>query len=146
MAQHNIVGAEGEAYAAKIMREKGYKVIDVNWKVGHLEMDVIAENKTEIVFVEVKTRTSLYNNKRPEEYVDAIKKRRLVAAANAYIKWKKIDKTPRFDIIGILMDKTTGAILEVNHIENAFIPPQRTINKNSFSGNWRWLHRGKVIG
>ena len=42
MAEHNIIGQKGEEIAAKIMRKKGFRVVDTNWKCGHLEIDVIA--------------------------------------------------------------------------------------------------------
>ena len=146
MAEHNIIGQKGEELAAKIMREKGFRVVDMNWKFGHLEMDVIAVSKKEIAFVEVKTRTTSYGGKRPEEFVDELKRRRMAAAANAYIKFHKIELTPRFDIIGITMDATTHEVKEVTHLEDAFLPPQRTIGKSSFSGQGKWHHRNRVIG
>ena len=146
MAEHNIIGQIGEELAAKIMRKKGFRVVDTNWKFGHLEMDVIAVSRKEIAFVEVKTRTTSYGGKRPEEFVDELKRRRMAAAANAYIKFHKIDLTPRFDIIGITMDATTHEVKEVTHLEDAFLPPQRTIGKSSFSGQGRWHHRNRVIG
>jgi len=146
MAEHNIIGQIGEELAAKIMREKGFRVVDMNWKFGHLEMDVIAVSKKEIAFVEVKTRTTSFGGKRPEEFVDELKRRRMAAAANAYIKFHKIELTPRFDIIGITMDATTHEVKEVTHLEDVFLPHQRTIGKSSFSGQGRWKHRGRVIG
>ena len=146
MAEHNIIGQKGEELAAKIMREKGFRVVDMNWKFGHLEMDVIAVSRKEIAFVEVKTRTTSFGGKRPEEYVDDLKRRRMAAAANAYIKFHKIELTPRFDIIGITMDADTHEVKEVTHLEDAFLPPQRTIGKSSFSGQGRWHHRNRVIG
>ena len=146
MAEHNIIGQKGEELAAKIMREKGFRVVDMNWKFGHLEMDVIAVSRKEIAFVEVKTRTTSYGGKRPEEFVDELKRRRMAAAANAYIKFHKIELTPRFDIIGITMDADTHEVKEVTHLEDAFLPPQRTIGKSSFSGQGRWKHRNRVIG
>ena len=145
MAEHNIIGQIGEELAAKIMRKKGFRVVDTNWKFGHLEMDVIAVSRKEIAFVEVKTRTTSFGGKRPEEYVDELKRRRMAAAANAYIKINQIDKTPRFDIIGITMDANTHEVKEVTHLEDAFLPPQRTIGKSSFSGQGRWHHRNRVI-
>lgn len=144
--EHNLTGKRGEEMAAQLLKNKGYRISAMNWKVGHLEMDVVAENKNEIVFVEVKTRSTTYGNKRAEEYVDLLKKKRIVAAANAYIKYYKIEKRPRFDIVGIQINRQTGEATEIVHLEDAFTPPMRTINKNSYSGNWRWKHRTKVIG
>jgi len=146
MAEHNIIGQLGEELACKIMRKKGFRIIDTNWRFGHLEMDVIAINRKTIAFVEVKTRTSTFAEKRPEEYVDELKRRRMVAAANVYIKMKQIEQKPRFDIIGILMNASTHEVQEITHLEDAFQPPVRTIGKSSFSGQDKWHHKTRVIG
>ena len=146
MAEHNVVGNIGEEIACQIMRKKGFRIVDTNWRFGHLEMDVIAINKKEIVFLEVKTRTSTFSDKRPEEYVDELKKRRMVAAANAYIKMNNIEQAPRFDIIGLIMNPLTHEIIGSTHLEDAFSPSIRTIGKSSYSGQDRWHHRRKTIG
>ena len=146
MADHNIIGQIGEQIACDMMRKKGFRITETNWRFGHLEMDIIAISKKEIAFVEVKARTSNFGGKRPEEFVDELKRRRMAAAANAYIKIKKIDLVPRFDIIGLLINPATHEVLEQTHLEDAFLPPQRTIGKTSFNGQGRWHHRNRVIG
>lgn len=142
----NPIGMAGEEEAARIMRKKGFRITERNWRMGHLEVDLIAENRKEIVFVEVKARTSSFGGKMPEEYVDEIKRKRIVAAANAYIKYKKIEKIPRFDVIGVLIHPDTKEILWLNHMENAFSPQVRTISNGSYSGEWKWTHRSHIIG
>lgn len=142
----NPIGIIGEAEAAKMLEKKGFKVVEHNWRMGHLEMDLIAESKKEIVFAEVKARTTTFSGRSPEEYVDEDKKRRMVAAANAYIKYRKIEKKPRFDIIGILVNPNTNEVTYRGHLENAFAPRLRTIHANSFSGLLGWHHRGHTIG
>ena len=129
-----------------MLEKKGFRIVERNWRMGHLEVDLIAESRNEIVFAEVKARTTTYGNKMPEEYVDENKKRRMTVAANAYIKYRKIEKTPRFDIIGILVNPQNNEITYRNHIENAFQPKIRTISSASYSGIWRWSHRGKATG
>ena len=137
MATHNTIGKSGEEYAEKILRQKGYNIDAKNWRLGHLEIDIVASNKEYIVFVEVKTRTSTFGMHNPEEYVDKPKRSRMVIAANAYIKYYKVDKKPRFDIIGLLMNPITENIEQCNHLENAFSPPLRTISSASYSGRWK---------
>ena len=137
------IGIIGEEEAAKMLEKKGFKVVEHNWRMGHLEIDLIAESKKEIVFVEVKARTTTFGELRPEEYVDEAKKRRMIAAGNAYIKYRRLDKSLRFDIIGILVDATTNEITYRNHMENAFSPQMRTITTGSHGGAWRWRHQGK---
>lgn len=139
----NPIAIIGENEAAEILEKKGFRILERNWRMGHLELDLIAENRKEIVFAEVKARTSAFGNKMPEEYVDEIKRKHMVAAANAYIKYHKIEKQPRFDIIGIIIDAQTNEITYKNHLENAFLPQTRTISSGSFSGKWRWFHRTK---
>ncbi len=140
------IGIIGETEAAKMLEKKGFTIVEHNWRMGHLEMDLIATNKQEIVFVEVKARTTTFGGMLPEEYVDENKKRRMVAAANAYIKYRKIEKEPRFDIIGILVNPNTNEVTYRRHLENAFLPRLKTIHANSFSGLLGWHHRGHTIG
>ncbi len=140
------IGIIGEMEAAKMLEKKGFTIVEHNWRMGHLEMDLIATNKQEIVFVEVKARTTTFGGILPEEYVDENKKRRMVAAANAYIKYRKIEKEPRFDIIGILVNPNTNEVTYRRHLENAFLPRLKTIHANSFSGLLGWHHRGHTIG
>ena len=129
-----------------MLEKKKYRILEHNWRMGHLEVDLIAENRKEIVFVEVKARTSTFGDMLPEEYVDEDKKHRMVAAANAYIKYHRIEKNPRFDIIGVVIEPETKEVTYRNHLENAFQPQIRTVGSGSFSGQWRWSHRNKTIG
>ena len=142
----NPIGIIGEAEAAKMLEKKGFKIIERNWRMGHLEIDLIAENNKEIVIAEVKARTSTYGDKRPEEYVDENKKRRMIAAGNAYIKYRKTDKSLRFDIIGILVDPLSAEITYRCHLENAFRPTLKTVHAGYFTGQSTWRHRNKTIG
>lgn len=140
------IGIIGEEEATKMLEKKGIKVVEHNWRMGHLEIDLIGESKTEIVFVEVKARTTLYGEIRPEEFVDENKKRRMIAAGNAYIKHRKTDKSLRFDIIGILVDPQTNEITYRCHMENAFRPQIKSVNTGFYNGQCHWGHRDKTIG
>ena len=142
----NPIGIAGEAEATKMLEAKGFKVLEHNWRMGHLEVDLIAENKKEIVFAEVKARTTMYGDIRPEEYVDENKKRRMIAAGNAYVKQHKSDKSLRFDIIGLVVDQQTNEITYRCHMENAFRPQMKSMNSGFFNGQCRWGHRNKTIG
>ena len=139
------IGIIGEEEAVRILEKKGFRILEHNWRMGHLEIDLIAENKDEVVFVEVKARTTTYGEIRPEEYVDEAKKRRMIVAGNAYMKYRQSDKALRFDIIGILVNAATQEITYTNHIENAFTPSMRTNSSGSFNGAWKWRRRSKTI-
>ena len=141
MPEHTLLGRNGEDYAVQILKKKGYSIEDRNWRIGHFEVDIIASNRNEIVFVEVKTRSTTFGQINPAEYVDEDKKFRIVVACKAYMKKNHITKTPRFDIIGILMNKETFEVVAAEHYENIFSPVMHTISTNSFSGCWKRKRR-----
>lgn len=119
MAEHNILGRSGELLAAEYLENKGYTVLDRNWRSGHKELDLVARSGNTLVVVEVKTRGSArFGN--PEDAVDMRKIRRLVLATDAYLRLKCLDMNVRFDIVTII---DSGGKVTVEHIEDAFFPP-----------------------
>ena len=139
MAQHNEIGKRGEELAVELLVSKGLQILETNWHMGHLEVDIIAANKKEIIFVEVKTRTSMIGGA-PEEAVDYMKKQRIVAAANAYKKHNHDSRDIRFDVVGIVLNRADEAE-QSNHYEYAFQPPGHFVHRNSFSPTWHWHHK-----
>ena len=116
--EKQLQGFAGEDMAANLLLQKGYKILERNWRCGHLEVDIIAETDDYLVIVEVKTRKSAaFGN--PEIFVDSQKQRHLIRAAMYYAKYKCVTKEIRFDIISVI---NTPEFQEVNHIENAFKP------------------------
>ncbi len=111
-------GNKGETLAKEFLQQKGYTIRDSNWHFGHLEIDIIAENKTYIIFCEVKTRSSNAVGE-PEEFVSRQQQKNIIRAANFYMDIKKCTKEVRFDIISIL--QTTEKV-DVKQIEGAFSP------------------------
>ena len=136
------IGIKGEEEAAKMLEAKGYTILAHNWRLNHYEIDLIAENKQEIVFAEVKARTTMFGNIRPEEYVDEAKKKRMITSGNAFVRHNKSNKALRFDIIGIVVDPQTMEVTYRTHIENAFQPSTRAITNGSHSAAWLWRHKG----
>ena len=121
MAESHILGQKGEDRAIEFLKKAGYKILKRNWKAGKLEIDIIAENKDFIVFVEVKTRSEDYQMD-PVTAVNREKQRSMILAANNYLQWNSIDKESRFDVI-IVIKK--GDEHQINHIEDAFYPTLR---------------------
>jgi putative endonuclease len=117
MAKHTEIGTKGELLAANFLKNKGYEIIFTNWRSGKKEIDIIAESIDSIVFIEVKTRTN-FDFGYPEEAVTENKKKILKKAAEDYYEQFKTNKSPRFDIISILIKKTN--IPEIIHIVDAF--------------------------
>ncbi len=118
MLQNNKLGRAGEQLAVKYLGDKGYEIIEVNWRDKHKEIDIIALDKDQIVFVEVKTRRNTFFGS-PVEAVNMQKQKYLVDAAEEYLINNKIDLDARFDIISILMGNGKPSI---NHIKEAFHP------------------------
>ena len=129
MALHNDIGKAGEDAAVGLLKKGGYTIRERNWQLHHLEVDIIAENKQNIVFVEVKTRSSLFGDKQPEEYVDDVKKNNISRCANSYVRMYHIEKDVRFDIVSVLLDSQTLKVMNIRHIVDAFDVPMRTVGK-----------------
>ncbi len=55
MARHNLLGVRGEEAAARFLMFRDYSILEQNWRVGHLEVDIIAQKRGLLIFVEVKT-------------------------------------------------------------------------------------------
>ena len=119
MAQHNEFGQISEDRAVAYLMARGYTIRDRNWRFGHKEIDIIAQKNGILVFIEVKARRSnLYG-----EAVEAVTDQKivnLVTAANAYVRYYRIDLPTRFDIIGVTGEPGNQS---VKHIEDAFYPP-----------------------
>ena len=59
MAQHNELGKWGEEVAARMLTEKGYRIIARDWKDNHKDLDIVAVADDCLVIVEVKTRRNM---------------------------------------------------------------------------------------
>ncbi len=121
MAKHNEFGDWGEALAERYLTEKGYVIMERDWRFGKRDVDIIAQTKDglEVVFVEVKTRRSdeIFD---PIAAVTPAKMRNIGYCANAYLKYYNLDMEPRYDIITIVKGEDTEA--KITHIEDAFNP------------------------
>ena len=118
------LGDRGEEIAEEYLKNKGYRIIERNWVSGKNELDMVALNDGDVVFVEVKTTASdkAESFKRPAEAVDAEKRENIIAAAREYVIYRKRRNTKvmegyRFDVIEVFLNRETT---EINHIENAF--------------------------
>lgn len=118
MADHNLLGKKGEEVAQKFIVSKGYKIVATNWTFKHKEIDIIAQDGSCLVFVEVKSRTEDYWGN-PEEFVTKKKQRLLISAAESYIAETNYQGESRFDIISVLFLKEGT---ETDHIIEAFYP------------------------
>jgi putative endonuclease len=118
MAEHNELGQQGELMAQTFLKDKGYTILHVNWRIRRLEIDIIAMDGETLVFVEVKTRSTLFFGE-PENAVNYKKQGSLIRAANAYVLKYSIENDARFDIISIIIERNSTVI---NHFPDAFYP------------------------
>lgn len=108
-------GRRGELAAENFLIEKGFEILERNYRYKRAEIDLIVKSNNLIVFVEVKTRTSTTFGQ-PEDFVGTKKTENVLAAADHYIFEKNWLGNIRFDIVSITFGKT----VEIFHIEDAF--------------------------
>jgi putative endonuclease len=118
MAQHNELGKQGELIARKFLEEKGFLIIETNWRHEKDEIDIIAKDGDELVMVEVKTRSTRYFGD-PSEAVGAAKESFMIRAAEAYLEISNLNMDTRFDIVSIVIDNDSE---NIEHIKDAFYP------------------------
>jgi len=116
--KHNTqFGKLGEEIAEHYLLKKGYKIKAKNYRFGRVEIDIICEVYNEIVFVEVKTRTS-DQMAYPEQAVGKSKQKNIRLAAENYLEENSLTVSHRFDIIAVVK----GEKFEIEHFEDAFYP------------------------
>lgn len=113
---HLKIGELGEDKAAQMLTNKGYKIIERNNENKYGEIDIVAMDGREIVFVEVRSKTGT-NFGLPEETVNYRKKRKLIRNAKRYIKYKNIDNSYRIDVVGIVFDDNKK-MKRIRHYKN----------------------------
>ena len=110
------LGKEGERLAALYLKKQGLVVIERNYRTRSGEIDLVARDKKELVFVEVKTRSGT-DFGTALEAVDTRKCRQIIRVAQEYLlRQDGFDQPIRFDVIGILL----GDKPQFEHIKNAF--------------------------
>lgn len=120
MGRNNIVGAWGEAIAARYLEKKRYKLLATGFRTRFGEIDLIMENKSYLVFVEVKLRKSA-SFAAAREFVDRRKQERIRTTAGIYLSQNPTHLQPRFDVIEIYAPEgTETAHPEIRHLEDAF--------------------------
>ena len=118
------VGRFGEKIACDYLEKLKFKIVEQNYYASHNEIDIIAENKQYIIFVEVKTRSCSVQDSfdfgTPATAVTYSKQKRTLLAAQAYLNEHSTKKMPRLDVIEVYLDKADNGVLKINHIEDAF--------------------------
>lgn len=115
-----LLGRWGEELAARYIKNKRFKVIAMNYYCRMGEIDIIAQNKKYVVFIEVKLRKNSTHGY-AREFVTQQKQEKLRTAAQLWLSQNPTGLQPRFDVVEIYAPQ--GMDTEkpiINHIENAF--------------------------
>ena len=112
------VGKVGEKAARKFLKKRGYRIRETNFRCPHGEIDIIAQKKNCLVFVEVRTKISL-DFGTPEESITRAKKEKLITLALTYNNThQNLPPLWRIDVVAIELDDK-GKRKRIEHIENA---------------------------
>lgn len=114
----NKTGIWGEVYAARYLRDNGYKIITSNYRSRLGEIDIIAQKDKNICFVEVKARGE-NPIAEPMEAVDAAKQKRIIATSKLFLKAYEYKLQPQFDVCEVRLNGNFE-IIKINYIENAY--------------------------
>lgn len=119
---HNLLGDEGERAAARYLRQQGYRILKRQHRNRFGEIDIIAMDGRQIVFVEVKTRRTT-DTGQPFEAVDRRKQQKIARTALAWLKEnRRLNQSCRFDVISIVWESDDGSP-QIDHYRHAFESP-----------------------
>jgi putative endonuclease len=113
-------GRFAEDAACEYLEQSGITVIDRNHRfMGH-EVDIVCYQGEEIVFVEVRSKSTIRYGY-PEETVDKNKQKSIILAAEAWLYEKRMEGARiRFDVISVLTTYQDGEMHQIEHFRNAF--------------------------
>lgn len=104
MINNTIRGRLGEDIAVEALRKRGYRILIRNYRFGKAEVDIIAQKDSVLAFVEVKWRSNnLFGD--PQNFVYKQQQKRIIAAADHYVRSNDLDINVRFDVVTILEKK-----------------------------------------
>jgi len=111
------IGMNGEQAAAAFLKDRGYKIIQANYRVAGAEVDLIASQGDILCFVEVKTRKNCDHGS-PEMFVTRSKQLKIIRAARIFSARKPYrNHRVRFDVVSVLRSDEAMAC---DHLESAF--------------------------
>jgi putative endonuclease len=111
------IGKKGEDKAVNYLKQKGYRILEQNFRAERGEIDIIALDQDTLVFIEVKTKRHDHFGE-PETWVDKRKQAQIGKIAQAYLQQQDIvNMDCRFDVIGIVFKNQSN---EIRHFQDAF--------------------------
>jgi len=110
-------GRQAENQARDFLKKKGFRILEQNYRCRFGEIDIVAEQGEELVFVEVRSLGPKARHL-PEETVDPGKQRKLSRTAQAYLQDRRREDRPaRFDVVAVETGRGSPVL---RHLPNAF--------------------------
>jgi putative endonuclease len=110
-------GEKGEVLAARHLKKKGYRIIETNYRTKLGEIDIVAQDRDTLVFVEVKSRRS-WRFGNPKAAVTPSKQRKISMVALHYLKaTRRSNASARFDVVAVTLTRDKP---QIEIIKNAF--------------------------
>lgn len=110
------IGFLAENLAVEALKNKGFEILERNFKDRFGEIDIIAKDKEVLVFVEVKAKKGIEFGL-PEEMINAYKLQKIRRMAEVYMNGKSLPC--RIDVVTIILSET-NELLNLNHYENVY--------------------------
>ena len=113
------LGDLGEQIAENYLKQKGYKILDKNFRYSKLgELDIIAQKNSDVIFIEVKARKKKHvSDFMPEDNITYQKQKKLIKLAQLWLAKRKLDTDWQIDILAIEIYRNSPP--DIRHIENA---------------------------
>ena len=116
---YKLLGDRGERAAAKYLKKQGLKILTKQYRNQFGEIDIVALQGKQVVFVEVKTRQST-DTGQPFEAVDQRKQHKLTQVALAWLKQhRRLNESARFDVVSVVWPQDASEP-QIEHFVNAF--------------------------
>jgi putative endonuclease len=126
MSEEMTTGRLGERIAERLLKGKGYKILQRNYQKNHGEIDIVAMDQNEVVFVEVKTISNKeLNNGSHETYMPEFnihkdKVRLVVRTGELYLLESRMNNDWRIDVVAVEIDSHSRKS-KIRHIKSAYL-------------------------
>ena len=107
------LGMKGEYLAVEFLKKSGYRILKRNHRIGHSDIDILAQDEETLVFVEVRTK-SRDDRGMPEDTLTAKKLRQMKKTAEIYLVFNHFEGPARLDAVCIVLDETD----RIKHFEH----------------------------
>ncbi len=118
MSSRQKTGQQGEDLAVSFLQRNGYDIVSRNWRCSAGELDIVAQQGSQLIFVEVRTRRGTRFGTAAES-VTTTKQARLIDLAQTYLQEMTIPDDQAWQIDVITVQLQEGQAPEINHIANA---------------------------